>query len=413
MTYAPAATLAEPVRGHPWPRPGRWGLVWRYALASLPILPVAASALYAGDLAPRLTPLWLLVLDPLLFPVALLLIRGRRRHPLGTALALSVVVAWSSTSVALWAWSVVSMATRRRWGWAAGVGALTLAASSTATYLSRSSMPVSVTSPDGAVVLGPEDPLLLGIVALSILLAYVALVAWGFYVGARRDLLASLTERAETAEREQALRVAQAQAGERARIAREMHDVLAHRISLVGMNAGILAFRDDLAPQQTREIAQVIQENAAASLVELRAVLGTLREPGVHPEKPQPTLADLPALVEEARTAGASVTVVDTLESPADLPPATGRHAYRIVQEGLTNARKHAVSAPVRVTLSGRPGDGLTIEVSNPLTASSGLVGAGLGLVGVAERAQIAGGACTAGAENGSFVRRAWLPWKT
>ena len=108
-------------------------------------------------------------------------------------------------------------------------------------------------------------------------LATAALAAIGFYVGARRDLMASLVDRAETAEREQESRILQAQAEERNRIAREMHDVLAHRLSLVSMHAGALAFREDLSPEQVRETAAVIQENAHASLGDLRGILTQLR----------------------------------------------------------------------------------------------------------------------------------------
>ena len=106
----------------------------------------------------------------------------------------------------------------------------------------------------------------------------------------------------EQAEREQQLRVAQGQAAERQRIAREMHDVLAHRISLVSMYSGALAYRDDLSPEQTREIAETIRENANLALTELRGVLGSLR--GEDGDRPQPTLADLPGLIDDNRAAG-------------------------------------------------------------------------------------------------------------
>ena len=111
------------------------------------------------------------------------------------------------------------------------------------------------------------------------------LLATGMYIGARRELVASLHDRAERAEREQALRVEQAQANERARIAREMHDVLAHRMSLVAMHAGALAYRTDLSPEQTRHAAEVIQANAHRALADLREVLGLLREAPIWPRR--------------------------------------------------------------------------------------------------------------------------------
>ena len=126
------------------------------------------------------------------------------------------------------------------------------------------------------------------------------------YIGSRRELLATLRERADTAEAEQAARVAQARTAERAQIAREMHDVLAHRISLVTMHAGALTYREDLTADEMRATAAVIQENSHQAMVELREVLGLLRDgPGDSaPELPQPSAVDLPALLDEARASG-------------------------------------------------------------------------------------------------------------
>ena len=118
---------------------------------------------------------------------------------------------------------------------------------------------------------------------LGVAFAVIA-AAIGMYIGARRDLLASLQDRAERAEREQELQVARAQAEERTRIAREMHDVLAHRMSLVAMHAGALAYRDNLTPDETREAAEVIQANSHRALTDLREILGVLRE--TNPDAP-------------------------------------------------------------------------------------------------------------------------------
>ncbi|MEV6032157.1 LuxR C-terminal-related transcriptional regulator [Nonomuraea sp. NPDC052116] len=162
----------------------------------------------------------------------------------------------------------------------------------------------------------------------------------------------------------QAQWVEQAKLEERLKIAQEMHDVLAHRISLLALLAGGLAYRENLSPEQTCEAALAIQENAHQSLNELRAVLGTLRrEDGLAP--PQPTLAHLDALFDEVRAAGQRVEVDDAISCRDALPAQTGRHAYRIVQEALTNARKHAPGSPVPAELGGRPGEGLRIRVSN------------------------------------------------
>lgn len=404
---APAAGAG--VRGFPPPPLARWQLAWRYAAVSVPpLLGMGFVLIISAEIDPSGSG-WRLGLNLGGFAVALALTVLRRRRPLVVAATVSIILGVSGLAVGVWAWVVVSMATRRRWRDVLLTGAATLVGAVIALFLGESLLTVSDPAPGQSLI----RVLTWVTQIVAVLAAYAGLVAWGFYLGARRDLVASLQERAEIAEQEQALRAAQARADERARIAREMHDVLAHRISLMSMHAGILAYREDLSPEETREIASIIQSNASDSLTELRAVLGTLRQPGQAPPKPQPTLADLPSLLDEARASGARIAVSDTVVLPGTLPVPTGRHAYRIVQEALTNARKHAVGAPVTLGLAGGPETGLTIEVSNPLTTDAGLPGAGLGLVGLAERAEIAGGHCTARVEAGRFVVRAWLPWLT
>ena len=141
------------------------------------------------------------------------------------------------------------------------------------------------------------------------------MLAWGMYIGSRRELLWTLRHRAERAEAEQELRAAQSRSNERERIAREMHDVLAHRISQISMHAGALAFREDLTADEMRDSAGVIQAKAHEALTDLRGVLGVLRDgPASSPHAPLPTYADLPALVEEARGSGMS----GHLRRPAD-----------------------------------------------------------------------------------------------
>jgi signal transduction histidine kinase len=156
-----------------------------------------------------------------------------------------------------------------------------------------------------------------------------------------------------------------------------MHDVLAHRISLLAVHAGALEVRRS-APAGERRAAGVVRQCAAEALEELRGVLGMLREGGPEPEPPQPGLADIPALVEESRLAGMPVELDDRRPGGYPVPDGIGRHAYRIVQEGLTNTRKHARGAPVRVRLAGPAGEargagrGLVVEVTNALPGGTG-----------------------------------------
>ncbi|MGY1761437.1 sensor histidine kinase [Geodermatophilus sp. SYSU D00779] len=323
----------------------------------------------------------------------------RRRRPVAVAVLTAAATALSASAIGAWTVCTASLATRRRW---------------------REVLPVAVLGVLGGLVLyavQPEQPLSwVANLVFTVLLTGVV-VAVGMYVGARRELLASLRDRADRAEREQTLQVASARTAERARIAREMHDVLAHRMSLVALHAGALAYRTDLSPDQTRETAGVIQANSQRALTDLREILGLLRDPerGIDAtdHRPQPTLGDLATLLADEHAAGAHVTLHSSVEDLDELPVSTGRSAYRIVQEALTNARKHAPHAAVTVELAGSPGRGLDLCVRNPVRAG-GRDGddPGFGLVGLAERAAASHGRLEHGrTADGDFVLRAWLPW--
>ena len=249
--------------------------------------------------------------------------------------------------------------------------------------------------------------------------AILVITAWGMFARARRQLIFSLRDRALRAEHEQQLRADQARRAERARIAREMHDVLAHRISLLSTYAGALEYRKGASPEEVAQAAGVIRASAHRALEDLREVIGVLRADAGDdaPDRPQPTAADLPTLVEESRRAGSRVTFGGGADLDA-VPEAVGRAAYRIVQEGLTNARKHAPGTAVTVEVGGGPAEdgagGLTVEVRNrmPVGGVTALPGAGMGLVGMAERASLAGGTLECGpTPDGDFSLRAWLPW--
>ncbi|GGV21876.1 two-component sensor histidine kinase [Actinomadura cremea] len=248
-----------------------------------------------------------------------------------------------------------------------------------------------------------------------IVVAYGALVGWGALARARRALIASLHERARRAEAEQGRRVAEARMLERTRMAREMHDVLAHRLSLLATYAGALEYRPDAPPERLARAAGVVRTGVHQALEELREVIGVLRdEDRDFGDRPQPVLTDVPRLVEESRDAGAAVTLRDEVADAGTLPPAAARAAYRVVQEGLTNARKHAAGLPVRVTLAGGPGTRLEVDVRNPLPpdgAPALVTGSGTGLVGLTERVRLAGGRLDHEAASGEFRLHARLPW--
>jgi signal transduction histidine kinase len=248
------------------------------------------------------------------------------------------------------------------------------------------------------------DPLPALIVAAIAI--YAAAVGWGLYLRSRRQLLQTLRDRAERAETVARLQAQQAQLRAREEIAREMHDVLGHRLSLLSVHAGALAYRPDATTAEVGGAAEIIRASAHQALQDLREVIGVLRAP--VGELPQPTFADLPVLVEDSRKAGLPVEL--DFDAPGTLPDHVGRTAYRIVQEGLTNALKHAPGAPVRVKVTGAPGNGLEVEVSNP--APQRKAGEGQGLRGLSERAALVEGRLEHGrTAEGDFRLAAWLPW--
>lgn len=251
---------------------------------------------------------------------------------------------------------------------------------------------------------------------------HAALLGFGAMTQARQALLDSLRERARRAEAEQGRRVAEARTMERNLMAREMHDVLAHRLSLLATYAGALEYRPESSPEQLARAAGVVRVGVHQALDELRDVISVLRradpeaagQESVGDGRPQPTLNDLPRLIEESRAAGHEVRYDAALGDADSLPPATGRTAYRVVQEGLTNARRHAAGQPVTVSVQGRPGADLTISIVNPRVVfeSDATVGSGTGLVGLTERVSLAGGRLDHLTDpEGSWRLEASLPW--
>ena len=258
-------------------------------------------------------------------------------------------------------------------------------------------------------------------VMLPTLALAAAAVAWGMYVRARRQLVATLRDRARRAEADQLVRAERARLAERSRIAREMHDVLAHRISLVALHAGALEVAPDLSPAQVHESAALLRSTAHQALEELRDVIGVLREEpgqgqGQSSTVPQPTLADIPRLVEETRRSGAKVELEMQVDGAAAAPGALGRDAYRIVQEALTNISKHARGTLAQVRVTGAPNHGLHVCVRNPPAVGAhdrpAPPGSGTGLLGLQERVTLANGVLVHGPDaSGGFVVEADLPW--
>lgn len=247
---------------------------------------------------------------------------------------------------------------------------------------------------------------------VTFLIAAVA-AALGMYAAANRHLLEELRRRADDAEASRAAAQEEARSAERTRIAREMHDIMAHKISLVALQAGALEVNSNLEREQVSQAAGLIRETAAESLKELREVLGVLRGHNeTAPLVPQPTWQDVRALVSASQEAGVNVELFDFIDD--EVPSAMARTAYRVVQEGLTNIHKHARHSKARVALIGEPGMDLVIEVSNvlPQGLMSELPGARMGLSGIEARVAHAGGTITAGpTDDGRFEVKAVIPW--
>jgi signal transduction histidine kinase len=338
----------------------------------------------------------LLVIDAIGAAMACVALWWRRRWPLGVGLAVVAIEVVSPAAGLAGVVALYTVAAYRRWQLA-----LLVAAAQVATLpLGRAIQPPG---------LSPAVYYLAGTFAPAVV------IAWGMFRRTRRQAQRESDRRAEA---EEQLRIEQVRYAERTRIAREMHDVLAHRISLLSLHAGALEFRPDAPPEEVARAAAVIRASAHQALEDLRAVIGVLRDgpDGPGPEPPQPTLAALPGLLEESRAAGMGIRADVGLPDLAAVPDAIGRHALRIVQEALTNARKHATAAPVELRLDGAPGHGLTIEVRNPtpalITAEPRIPGTGAGLLGLTERATLSGGRLEHGLdEHGNFRLHAWLPW--
>lgn len=376
---------------------------WRYGLCLVISVAVWQSVAFVEWREHRL----LFTAEVVLGVAAYALVHVRRRAPVPIALSIAAMSALSGIAAGPATLAAVSVATRRDFREVVVVGSANFVAAQVWTSLAP---------------FGDNDPVVTTLVNLVV---NAGMMGWGLYIGSRREIVWSLRTRAERAEREQELRVAQARSTERARIAREMHDVLAHRITQVSMQAGALAFRDDLGPERLREGLTQIQGQANDALHELRDVLGVLREDddGAATARPQPTYDDIAALVDEARTLGLDIDFSDEVDASTPVPPATGRTVYRIVQEGITNARKHSPGSVVSIRSAGDPRSGITVRLANPLTPppspqrddrrprTTGAPGAGLGLVGLRERAELRGGRLDQRTEGSTFVLEAWLPW--
>jgi signal transduction histidine kinase len=230
----------------------------------------------------------------------------------------------------------------------------------------------------------------------------------------RHANVALLRERLQLAERTREQEGERRAAQERMRIARDLHDVVAHTLTTINVQAATAAELLDRNPAHARGALETIEDASREAIGELRGILGVLRsgENGEVPLTPAPGLDDVAELVGRTREAGVDVRIDVVGERPARVPDAVSLAAFRIVQESLTNARRHAAGAPVRVRLGYEPG-GLTLAVENQAGASTSRNGAtaGVGIIGMTERASALGGTLSAGRLPDGFRVDARLPY--
>ncbi|WP_435859637.1 sensor histidine kinase [Streptomyces rubiginosohelvolus] len=317
---------------------------------------------------------------------SLLLLDRRLPWPVAPLVITAATAWWGWLLLPLFCVALYDLASRRR-AWAA------LGCAVVATVVNLPARPS----------VSPQAP------ALANSVLFMALViCGGLLVSSHRRLVASLNAQVDHLRTAQELREQAARAAERSRIAAEMHDVLAHRLSLIALHTGVLAARREALPDPVVERLALLRTTSTEALADLRDVLGALRDPDttVSEAVPAPALRDVRELIEEARAAGQDIAL--DIQGSAEQAPAAHRLAvYRLVQEALTNARKHAGGVPVRVRLNYGP-PATHIEVTNtPGTSSAAPVPSGFGLIGLRERVTALGGELYAGAGGSGTWRLA------
>ena len=408
---APTAMLTPSDSGHPDAENPRTARDWTVDVSVLVIVTALGALMLSvtGDFTANRMSSGQVLTDAAFGVLCCISLWWRRRWPFGVALICVLLGAFSTFGTTAGLFALFSLAVHRH---------------------VRPAMLVAALFVPSAVVcsiwLGRTNTwsVILPTIAFS-----AAATAWGMFVRARRQLLSTLRDRAQRAEADQLVRAERARLAERTRIAREMHDVLAHRLSLLALHAGALEVARELPPAQVRESAALLRLTAHQALEELRDVIGVLREPGQDrssqerpSNSPQPTLADIPRLVEETRRSGAKIDFAMQVDGATAAPGPLGRDAYRIVQEALTNVNKHARGTLAHVRVTGAPNRGLHVSVRNRTAVRNfteevarnhpALPGSGTGLLGLQERVTLAHGVLVHGPDaSGDFVVEADLPW--
>lgn len=347
-----------------------------------------------------------------------LVLLWRRRAPYAvtlTAAATAVVLPVGSWTALVALGSLISRRRGRDVWWttaAVAVATAVTVARDAAGRTSASSLIKTLLAPAGA---EPGTAVALGwwVAPLFLALGMAVAVGAGLAVRAHREAAVSAGQVSAAEQRTDRLDDQLARQRERERIGREVHDVLGHRLSLLNLHAGALEAH---APPDgpLHDSARLVREGAAKSMADLRSLLAMLNEPlATGPAEPDLSLVDLPAMIGETVEAGLPVSSSVYIDGAERADPALARAVYRIVQELLTNARRHAEGRPVRLDVTGSPSTGMHIDARNPYEPS-GRPGGGQGLRGIAERVELLGGDLAYGLDDDGRTFRVTvrLPWR-
>jgi signal transduction histidine kinase len=366
-----------------------WGWLHRHpraidiTLVALLLGVGVGAALHRHHLRAEAVPLAICEALPLLW---------RRRH---SGAVVAIVTAITLTSIALGVWATPLPL---------GVALYTLMAIRT----DRAARVVGVASivAVAIAVLSAGGPLEFGAAAARVVFL-IAAALLGESVGSRRAYIQEIEEKAERLEREQEIEARRATAEEQARIARELHDVVAHALSVIVVQAGAADDAFERDPAAARSSIRAVDDSARSALTDLRRVLGILQQDSPDYE-PQAGLERLDSLIESVRATGLAVSV--QVQGPKrPLPPSVAMSAYRIVQEALTNSLKHARAEQVWIRI--RYGETLEVDVRDDGRGATNGTAPGRGLIGMRERVTLLGGTLAAGPDPaGGYRVRAEIP---
>jgi len=378
-----------------------WRVLSTYGLDALIVLAAVWSAVGTALRQDRYLPIGIMLwVEVVAIAVLVLLLLLRRRFPFGVPAVLWLVSATLSFVDG-------RLITSQPGVFVAGLGSALLLGSLRSDVQSRVGLAIVL---GGAAIVVYSDPTheVGNLVFTPIQFALGWLVGYALRERTERTEIAE--ERAAQAVRDQETAARIAVAEERGRIARELHDVVAHAVSVMVLQVGAVRHRMPVSDAEDREALRKVEAVGRTALAEMRRLLGAMRRDDEHPELvPHPGLGELDQLLDQVRAAGLNVRLQIHGE-PVELPPGLDLSAYRIVQEALTNTLKHAHTARAEIELRYSPHD-LRVEVRDDGSGPSTGDRPGHGLVGIRERVKVYGGdMSTSSGTNGGFVLRARLP---